>query len=105
MLSPGFWPKMGGTVTVWALCLPEGTAWWVWRFAGMAACCASQKVTVPVFSVTSVLVLHTRSSTIHNWNLDCSLLGPFRIAPRLSKQNQPLSGHRMQNTTRVALLL
>jgi hypothetical protein len=26
LLSPGFWPKMGGTVTVRVLHLPEGTA-------------------------------------------------------------------------------
>jgi hypothetical protein len=44
---------MGGTVTVWALHLPEGTAWQAQHFAGMVACCTSQKVTVPAFPVTS----------------------------------------------------
>jgi hypothetical protein len=49
---------MGGAVTVWALHLPEGVAWQAWRFAGMAACCTSQKVTTPEFPVTSVLDFH-----------------------------------------------
>jgi hypothetical protein len=54
LLLPGFWPKMGGTVTIWAPHLPEGASWWVWRFAGTVARHASQKVTAPVFPVTSV---------------------------------------------------
>jgi hypothetical protein len=45
---------MGDTVTFWALHPPGGTAWQAWRFAGTVACCASQKVTTPVFPVTSV---------------------------------------------------
>jgi hypothetical protein len=55
LLSPGFGPKMGGAVTFWAPHPPGGAAWQVQRFAGMAACCASQKVTVSVFPVTSVV--------------------------------------------------
>jgi hypothetical protein len=44
---------MGGTVTVWALHLPEGAAWQAQRVVGMVACHASQKVTAPEFPVTS----------------------------------------------------
>jgi hypothetical protein len=54
LLLPGFGLKMGGTVTFWALHPPGRTAWCAWRVAGTAAHHASQKVTVPVFPVTSV---------------------------------------------------
>jgi hypothetical protein len=48
---------MGGTVTVRALCLPEGMAWQAQHFEGTAACCTSQKVTAPEFPVTSATSL------------------------------------------------
>jgi hypothetical protein len=44
---------MGDTVTFWAMHLPGGTAWQAWRFVGAVACHTSQKVTMPVFPVTS----------------------------------------------------
>jgi hypothetical protein len=53
LLSPEFWPKIGGMVTVWALHLPEAMAWQVQRFGGMVVCHTSQKVTVPAFPVTT----------------------------------------------------
>jgi hypothetical protein len=53
LLLPGFGPKMGGVITFWALCPPGGAAWQAQHFAGIVACCTSQKVTVPVFPVTS----------------------------------------------------
>jgi hypothetical protein len=56
-------------------------------------------------TVNCLLILQTHEALFNNWNLDYSLLGLFRIAPRLSKQNRPLTVHYMQNTTRVALLL
>jgi hypothetical protein len=55
LLLPGFWPKMGGTVTVWALHLPEGMARDAQGFAGTGGPCASQKATAPEFPVTSVV--------------------------------------------------
>jgi hypothetical protein len=44
---------MGGTVTVWALHLPEGMARDAQGFAGTGGPCTSQKATMPEFPVTS----------------------------------------------------
>ncbi len=44
---------MGGTVTVWALHLPEGMARDVWGFVGIGGPYTSQKATTPEFPVAS----------------------------------------------------
>jgi hypothetical protein len=45
---------MGGVVTIWALCPPEGVARDAQGFVGIGGPCTSQKATTPEFPVASV---------------------------------------------------